>query len=204
MNEFEKMVAGKLYDSVDPTCLEKRVKAHRLFQEFNALIEGDPKRKQILRELFPDAGEGFYLTGPIYVDYGINTHFGKHCYANFSLYILDTCPIYIGDDVAFGCSVHLMTPVHPLIGEERKGFVSEKGYFTDVEYGKPITIGSRCWIASNVTIIGGVTIGEDTVIGAGSVVTRDIPPGVFAAGNPCRVIRKITPEDSVYLKGELQ
>ena len=82
-------------------------------------------------------------------------------------------------------------------------FINDKGVATDLEYAKPITIGNNCWLASNVVVCGGVTIGDGCVIGAGSVVTKDIPAGSFAAGNPCRVIRKITEQDSIYLKKEL-
>ena len=93
--------------------------------------------------------------------------------------------------------------MHPLLPEERNLRLKEDGTAYDLEYAKPITIEDDCWLASNVTVCGGVTIGKGTVIGAGSVVTKDIPSGVFAAGNPCRVIRKITEDDSIYLKKEL-
>lgn len=204
MDEFERMSLGKLYDPNDPSCLDKRKKAHKLCFAYNALEEDDPKRLDILKRLCPNAKEGLYLQGPIYFDYGLNTHFGKNVYANFSFYCLDVCPVYIGDDVMMGCSVHLMTPVHPTLYEERKAyFDKDKGYWTDKEYAKPIIIENGVWIASNVTVCGGVRIGEGSIIGAGSVVTRDIPPHVFAAGNPCKVIRPITPQDSIKFKKEL-
>ncbi len=119
------------------------------------------------------------------------------------LCVLDVCPVTIGDDVMMGCNVSLMTPIHPLLFEERKHYVNAHGRLTDREYAKPIVIEAGCWIASNVVICGGVTIGSESVIGAGSVVTKDIPRGVFAAGNPCRVIRKITIEDSIYRQKDL-
>ena len=96
-----------------------------------------------------------------------------------------------------------MTPMHPYLPEERNLYVNDKGIITDKEYAKPIVIEGETWIASNVIICGGVTIGTGCVIGAGSVVTRDIPANSLAAGNPCRVIREITKEDSIYLKKEL-
>ena len=130
-------------------------------------------------------------------------YFGKGCFANFNLTILDCCPVSIGANVFIGTGVSIVTPVHPLLPTERNMYVNEKGILTDKEYAKPIVIGSNCWIASNVTICGGVTIGDGCVIGAGSVVTRNIPAGSFAAGNPCRVIRKITKEDSIYTKKNL-
>ena len=127
----------------------------------------------------------------------------KQCDANFNFTVLDCAPVTIGDDVFFGPNVCIATAVHPLIAVERNMYETEHGMLTDREYAKPIVIQSGCWIASNVVVCGGVTIGQGSVIGAGSVVTRDIPEGVFAAGNPCRVIRKITEQDSVYLKKEL-
>ena len=102
-----------------------------------------------------------------------------------------------------GPNCQLVPPVHPLINDERKIRVKADGTPYDIEYAKPIVIGDGCWLASGVTVCGGVTIGKNCVIGAGSVVTKDIPDGVFAAGNPCRVIRKVTETDSVYLKKEL-
>ena len=97
----------------------------------------------------------------------------------------------------------MVTPVHPMRYQDRNIRKREDGTLYDYEYAKPITIEKNCWIASNVTVTGGVTIGEGCVIGAGSVVTRDIPPNSFAAGNPCRVIREITEADSIELKKEL-
>ena len=108
---------------------------------------------------------------------------------------LDVCEIHIGDNVMIGPNVTLATPMHPLLPEERNVRKREDGSFYNLEYAKPITIKDNCWLASNVVVCGGVTIGEGCVIGAGSVVTRDIPPYSLAAGNPCRVIRKITEKD---------
>ena len=136
----------------------------------------EEKRKEILDELMPNRGEGTYLQGPIYFDYGQFTTMGECCYANFNFTVLDTCPVTIGDNVFFGPNCTIATPV---------------------------TISSNCWIASNVVIAAGVTIGEGCVIGAGSVVTKDIPANSLAAGNPCRVIRPITEEDSVWNRKEL-
>ena len=143
---------------------------------------------------------GAYLQGPIFFDYGDNTHFGKNCYANFNLTVLDCAEVTFGDDVYLGCGVSIVTPVHPLLPDERRMYVNAQGALTDREYAKPIVIGSDCWLASNVTVCGGVTIGKGSVIGAGSVVTRDVPEGVFAAGNPCRVIRKLSPNDRLAIK----
>ena len=141
--------------------------------------------------------------GPIICDYGIYTTIGERCFANFNFTVLDCCPVTIGNDVFFGPNCTIATPIHPLLNEERKLRYKEDGTLYDLEYAAPITIEDGCWLASGVTVCGGVTIGKGCVIGANSVVTRDIPAGVFAAGNPCRVIREITEQDSIYLKKDL-
>lgn len=204
MTEVEKMLEGKIYDSSDKTLADLRTKAHRLSKMYNDTFDTDEEeRKAILDELIPNKGEGLYLQGPIYFDYGCFTTFGSGCYANFNLTVLDTCPVNIGDSVFFGPNCTIATPVHPLRWQERNMKQKENGTWYDDEYGKPVTIGSNCWIASNVVIAAGVTIGEGCVIGAGSVVTRDIPANSVAVGNPCRVLRQITEEDSIKLKKEL-
>ena len=198
MKQKESMLSGKLYDPNDPELLKLRVKAHRLSAEYNALLETDEeKRQEILEEPIGDLGKGAYLQGPIQFDYGCFTSIGERTYANFNLTILDICPVKIGNDVFIGPNVSILTPMHPLRWQERNTYYREDGVLTDQEYGKPITIGNNIWIAGNVTICGGVTIGDGSVIGAGSVVTRDIPPDSLAAGNPCRVIRKITEADRI-------
>ena len=202
MTEKEKMLTGMIYDPADGELQHMRTCAHKLCTAYNKLKEDSRQRGKILSKLLPH-GNGVFLQGPIYFDYGHFTTFGTNCYANFNLTILDCCPVTIGDNVFIGSGVSIVTPVHPLLPTERNMYVNDRGILTDREYAKPIVIGSDCWIASNVTVCGGVTIGEGCVIGAGSVVTRDIPAGSFAAGNPCRVIRNITKEDSIYLKQNL-
>lgn len=202
MTEREKMILGKIYDPADGELAARRRYAHKLCNAYNALDEDDPERENILAELLPHRN-GAYLQGPVYFDYGDNTYFGKGCYANFCLTILDCAEVKIGDNVFIGCGVSIVTPVHPLLPAERAMYKRSDGIATDREYAKPIVIGDDCWLASNVTVCGGVTIGNGSVIGAGSVVTRDIPSGVFAAGNPCRVIRKLTDKNSVYVKPHL-
>lgn len=205
MTEKEKMLKGKIYDGQDEELLNLRLKAHRLSKMYNDTFEEEvEKRKQIIDELFPNKNGDLFLQGPIQIDYGVFTSWGKLCYANFNLTILDTCPVTIGDNVFMGPNVSILTPIHPFRYQDRNLFYDkEKKYYTDYEYGAPITIKSNCWICGNVTICGGVTIGEGCVIGAGSVVTRSIPDNSFAAGNPCKVIRKITDEDRIDLKKEL-
>ena len=203
MTEKEKMIAGMIYDPADAELQHMRTCAHKLCNAYNKLDEDSRRRQALLAKLLPH-GNGVYLQGPIYFDYGCFTTFGKNCYANFNLTILDCCPVTIGDNVFIGTGVSLVTPVHPLLPAERNMYMNEHGVMTDKEYAKPIVVGSNCWIASNVTVCGGVTIGDGCVIGAGSVVTRDIPSGTFAAGNPCRAIRKITEADSIHLKKNLK
>ena len=204
MTEKEKMLAGKIYDPTDEELVSLRMKAHKLSQQYNNTFEDEAAdRKKMLDELLPCRGKGTYLQGPVYFDYGIFTTMGENCYANFNFTVLDTCPVSIGDNVFFGPNCTIATPVHPFRWQERNIKYKEDGTAYDDEYGKPVKIGSNCWIASNVVIAGGVNIGEGSVIGAGSVVTRDIPANSLAVGNPCRVIRSITEEDSVKYRKEL-
>jgi maltose O-acetyltransferase len=204
LTETEKMLSGKIYDPSDSELAKLRTRAHCLSKDYNDTYETEEeKRKEILDSLVPNRGKGLFLQGPIQFDYGVYTTFGDNCYANFNFTVLDCCPVKIGDDVFFGPNCMLATPIHPLIARERNMRFRPDGSAYDLEYAAPITIGNGCWIASNVVICGGVTIGNNCVIGAGSVVTRDIPDGVFAVGNPCRIIREITEKDSIELKEKL-
>lgn len=205
MTEREKMLAGLLYDAGDPELVQLRLRARRLARQYNQTDEGEGETLgAILRELFPNSGEGFAVQAPVYADYGLNASFGRGCYANFNFTVLDCCPIRVGDNVMFGPNCTLAAPMHPLLPRERDPRQRGDGSAYVLEYAKPITIGSSCWLASNVVVCGGVTIGEGCVIGAGSVVTRDIPPHTLAAGNPCRPIRPITEADALagWLYGE--
>ncbi len=197
MTEWDKMVSGQIYNANHPELIKKRHIAHKLCQKYNRIDDKKAKkREKIINQLLPNHKDGLYLQGPIYFDYGISTTFGKNCYANFNLTVLDVCPVTIGDNVFFGPNVSLLTPLHPLCYEDRNPyFDKELGYVTDKEYAAPISIGDNCWIAGGVTICGGVTIGSETVIGAGSVVTKDIPSHVLAFGVPCKVKRAITEQD---------
>lgn len=202
MSELEKMLAGKIYDPSDIELAKLRMDAHNKCLDFNLLKDGDENKIKMIRELYPNSKE-LYLQGPIYFDYLCNTSFGDFCYANFNFTVVDCAPVKIGNNVFFGPNVSILTPMHPFLASERNLYQKEDKSFTDQEYAKPITIEDNVWICGNVTILGGVTIGHDSVIGAGSVVTRNIPSGVLAFGNPCKVIRKLTKEDSIYLKKEL-
>lgn len=196
MTEREKMLSGELYDPTDKELEQLRLNARKLARKYNSTDEDQPEEQaKILRKLLPTTEELPYLQAPVYFDYGCNTFFGKLSSVNFNFTCLDVCEIHIGDHVMIGPNVTLATPMHPLLPEERNIRKREDGSFYNLEYAKPITIKDNCWLASNVVVCGGVTIGEGCVIGAGSVVTRDIPPYSLAAGNPCRVIRKITEKD---------
>ena len=198
MTEKEKMLSGALYDPTDPELSALRRKAHQLSRAL--LLTPDPEGPEVqklLDELVPHRGPDTDLNTPLFFDYGIFTSFGECCYANVNLTVLDCAPVTIGDHVFFGPNCSLLTPVHPLLPEERRMRRRADGSLYDLEYARPITIEDDCWIAGNVTVCGGVTIGRGSVIGAGSVVTRDIPPGVLAAGNPCHVIRPITDADKL-------
>lgn len=203
MTEKEKMLQGKIYDGQDSELLLLRIRGHELSLKYNRTHEWQQRKRQKLTDkIMPNHGKNCYLQGPIMFDYGVFTTVGDNFYANFNLTVLDTCPINIGDNVFFGPNCTLATPVHPFVATERNLQV-KNGHLTDDEYAKPIVIGSNCWIASNVVVCGGVTIGQGCVIGAGSVVTRDIPPNSFAVGNPCKVVRPITEQDSILLKKQL-
>lgn len=205
MTEKEKMLNGYLYDPFSEDMPEERRRCHELCQQYNLVPESNyQKREELLKQILPILNEGVYLQGPIQFDFGKNLYIGKNSYANFNFVVLDEGKIEIGDNVFLGPNVTLVTAVHPLRYQDRNIFFNEKtGVNTNLEYTKPIKIGDNCWFGANVTVIGGVTIGEGSVIGAGSVVVRDIPPHSLAVGNPCRVIRKITEEDSLKNHPEL-
>ncbi len=204
MEEYKKMLAGKIYVDGSAYSVSIAHNAHDKVKDFNACYDSNPKKMKLLDEIFPNHKEGIYIQGNLYVDYGIHTKIGKNFYANNGLTILDVCPVIIGDDCFFGPNVSIYTPLHPLMYQERNKYFDNKlNKLTDKEYGKPVTIGNNCWIAGNVTILPGVNIGNGVVIGAGSVVSKDIPDNYLAYGNPCKPIRKITEADSIKLKEEL-
>jgi maltose O-acetyltransferase len=181
--EHQKMLAGELYDPMDPELVAGRTRARDLCQALNATREADDgERRQILRELFGAGGESVWMQPPFFCDYGANIALGERVFFNFNCVVLDVCPVRIGSFTLFGPAVQIYTPMHPFNAELRRR----------EESGKPVEIGSDVWVGGGAIILPGVRIGSRAVIGAGSVVTRDVPDGVFAAGNPCRVIRAIT------------
>jgi maltose O-acetyltransferase len=181
--ERDKMLAGELYDALDPELVQARERARDLCQDLNATREREQEtRRRILRELFGRGGDTVWMQPPFYCDYGSNILLGERVYFNFNCVILDVCRVTIGDYSFFGPAVQIYTATHPMNAELRR----------KQESGKPIEVGADVWVGGAAILCPGVKIGSKTVIGAGSVVTRDIPAGVFAAGNPCRVIREIT------------
>lgn len=202
MSEREKMVAGQIYNPADPelSALSRQAK-HRAYM----LNQTDPSDEGLymrrLKELLPGLGEGSYLAPGVQVDYGIHVKTGKNFYMNYGAVLLDVCPIEIGDDVMCGVGVHIVTPLHPLLAEERVTHHFPDGDH-DLEYAKPIKIGSNVWLASDVTVCGGVSIGDNSVIAAGAVVTKDIPSGVLAGGVPCKAIRPLNENDRLGVYGK--
>jgi maltose O-acetyltransferase len=177
------MLAGELYDPMDPELVAGRTRARDLCQALNATREAETdERRAILRRLFATGGDSVWMQPPFFCDYGDNIHLGERVFFNFNCVVLDVCRVTIGSFTLFGPAVQILTPMHPLEAELRR----------KEEFGKPVTIGDDVWVGAGALILPGVTIGSRAVIGAGSVVTRDVPDAVFAAGNPCRVIRAIT------------
>jgi maltose O-acetyltransferase len=182
-SERDKMLAGELYDPLDPELTAARIRARDLCQALNATreIETD-ERRRILIDLFGKGGDEVWMQPPFFCDYGANIFLGTRVFFNFNCVVLDVCAVRVGDFTLFGPAVQIYTATHPLEPELRR----------TREFAKPVTIGSDVWVGGAAVILPGVTIGSRSVIGAGSVVTRDVPDDVFAAGNPCRVIRPLS------------
>jgi maltose O-acetyltransferase len=181
-SERDKMLAGEPYDPFDPELVAGRERARDLCQALNATRERETAaRRAILRELFGRGGDTVWMQPPFFCDYGTNIELGERVFFNFNCVVLDVCPVRIGDYTLFGPGVQILTPVHPMNAAARR----------HKESGRPIEIGADVWIGGGALILPGVRIGARAVIGAGSVVTRDVPDGVLAVGNPCRVVREI-------------
>lgn len=203
-NEEKRIFSGIVFSPADPELKAIKLKAHNLDTQYNATFEDEyEKREQILAELIGELGESSRIQGPIQFHYGVHTKIGKNFFANFNFTVQDDGEVIIGDDCNFGPNVTIATPVHPMLPEERRALYAPDGSPAHLCWAKPVRIGSDCWLGANVVVCPGVTIGEGCVIGAGAVVTRDIPPHSFAAGNPCRVIREITDADSMAHKPEI-
>ncbi|TEA10038.1 putative acetyltransferase [Colletotrichum sidae] len=187
--EYEKMISGMMYNPVESILVEGRHKGRCLVREFNDLDhrqftadEVADKKSEILGRMLGKVGAGTFIEAPLLVDYGCNVIFGKNCFANFNLTILDVSLVTIGDRVQFGPNVSIYCAGHDTSVLSRIKFV---------EYGLPITIEDDCWIGGNVTILPGVTIGRGTTVGSGAVVTKSLPPYVVAVGSPAKIIKRL-------------
>ncbi len=204
MREEEKIKAGILFSPGHPELKAIKLKTHNLNVDYNKTYEDETeKRAAILSEMLGGFGEGSFIQGPIAFHYGVHTKIGKNFFGNFNLTVQDDAEVTIGDHCNFGPNVTIVTPIHPMRADERREMLNAEGEAKRFCYAKPVHIGNDCWLGACVTVCPGVTIGDGCVIGAGSVVTRDIPPGSFAAGVPCRIIREITEADSMLYKPEI-
>ncbi len=177
------MLSGELYNALDSELIAERQRTRLLIKDLNDTREDENEnRKSILKNLLPHSGANLWVQPPFYCDYGTNIMIGDQVFFNFNCVVLDVMPVEIGSRTLIGPNVQIYTATHPLDHKERA---------SGLEYAKPVTIGEDVWIGGSAVICPGVSIGDRTVIGAGSVVTKDIPSDVFAAGNPCKVIRKL-------------
>lgn len=176
------MLAGELYLASDPELVKMRHRARRLMHSYNQSTGEDSYRKKLLYDLFGRVGPKVTIEPPFYCDYGSNIYVADDLLLNFGCVILDCAEVHIGEGVMCGPYVQIYTASHPLDASLRAA---------GPEFARPIRIGNRVWIGGGAIILPGVTIGGNTTIGAGSVVTKDIPPNVFAAGNPCIPIRQL-------------
>ncbi len=180
--EKDKMLASELYDPLDPQLVAERMKARDICLRLNVSGEDEKElRARLLNELFGRSTDA-WIQPPFYCDYGGNIRLGRKVFFNFNCVVLDVAQVSIGDHTLFGPAVQIYAATHPIEAEQRRA---------GLESGLPIVIGADVWVGGGAIICPGVTIGARSIIGAGSVVTRDVPDDVFAAGNPCKVIRKL-------------
>lgn len=192
----DRMHTGELYLPNDESIVTEQLNCLDKLYDYNMTRPSEQQRREeLLREMLAESGEGCYIEPPFHANWsGKHVHFGKFVYANFNLTLVDDTHIYVGDYTMFGPNVTVATAGHPILPELR-----EKVY----QYNAPVRIGRNCWIGAGAIILPGITIGDNTVVGAGSVVTKDLPPNVIAAGNPCKVMRWIGQRDKeFYFKGK--
>ena len=191
MTNLEKMHATMLYDPADGDIVEEQTACLDRLYDFNHTRPTEPEKRQaLMKEMFAEIGENCYIEPPFHANWGgRHVHFGKNVYANFGLTMVDDTHIYVGDYTLFAPNVVVATAGHPIDPELRA---------RGLQYNAAVHIGKNCWIGAGALIMPGVTIGDNTVIGAGSVVTHDIPAGVVAVGNPCRVMREIGEKDREF------
>lgn len=187
MDQSQRMAAGLPYKAWMDGLPQRRLEAKKKLYVFNHTPPEEQEASMaLLRELFGRTGEDLWIEPIFRCDYGSNIFVGDHFYANYNLTILDVAPVTIGNNVMVAPNVSVFTAGHPIHPQARNS-----GY----EYGRPVTIGDNVWIGGGAILLPGVTVGDNSVIAAGSVVGRDIPSGVVAAGNPCRIVREITDAD---------
>ncbi len=192
-SEWEKLQDGEIYNDFDQDLFNRRVQAKKLFRAYNRLAdEAVEQRNDIMKQLFKSVGRNVWIEPDFRCEFGKNISIGDDVYINFGCIILDCGMVSIGNQVLIGPNVGLYNANHALDAQERMEGALIPG---------KISIGNRVWIGGGSIILSGVTIGDDAVIGAGSVVTHDIPSGVVAVGNPCRVLREVTEKDKVGYKG---
>lgn len=192
MDNFTRKQNGMAYIA-DDFCNGQMLENRRKLYEYNHSDcwseEGQKRHSELLREILGSVGKNANILPPFHCDYGYNIKVGDNFYANYNFIVLDVAPVTIGNNVFIAPNVAIYTAGHPIHYKARNSMY---------EYGIPIEIGDNCWIGGNTVICPGVKIGSGSVIGAGSVVVKDVPDNVVAAGNPCRVIRGITDEDIRY------
>ena len=183
MDERHKMLGGEPYDAGDPALVAARFEARRLTRRLGELDPADLEgRDELLRTLLGAVGPGSWVEAPFHCDYGAQIRLGARVFVNMACVFLDAADITLADDVQVGPNVQLLTSDHPRDARERAA---------GIESARPISIGARAWLGAGVIVLPGLEIGADAVVGAGSVVTTSVPPGVVAAGNPCRVQRRL-------------
>jgi maltose O-acetyltransferase len=180
-SEKDKMLVGELYRASDPELVHERRRCRSLLQAFNT-EPGEEQRLTLLQELLGRIGRGTFVQPPFACDYGSNVSIGDHVFINFNAVILDCAAVTIGDGTQMGPGVQLLAADHPRDPQTRRDLL---------ELARPVSIGSNVWLGAAAIVLPGVSVGDDSIIGAGSVVTRDIPSGVLALGNPCRVVRDL-------------
>ena len=191
MTDREKIHSGELYYPSGDEIMNEQLSYVNMQYDFNMTRPTElDKREEMLKKMFAEIGDGCYIEPPLHANWGgHHVHFGKGVYANFNLTLVDDTHIYVGDYTLFGPNCVIATASHPI-----DPVLRQEAY----QYNLPVHIGKNCWLGAGVIVCPGVTIGDNTIIGAGSVVTKDIPSGVVAFGNPCRVHREVTERDKEY------
>lgn len=190
MTEFEKMLAGENYNSRDPYLLEIYHQSKALIKEFNLLDSREINRKEkLIKQIFGAMGTHVWIEAPFYCDYGINIEIGDHSFIHTNAVFLDSNKITIGKNALIGPGVHFYTAGHPLKAIDR--IIEKEDNVSYLTNSQPIVIGDNVWIGGNSSIMPGVHIGNGVTIGAGSVVTKALPDGVLAFGNPCKIAKSL-------------